>query len=136
MHQNTLSGVRLWNSAGVDVFVGATGKDLCPVRAMVHYLSLRGTTPGFLFRYVYMNGKLLTKDKLVSKMRAVLMNAGIDSSKYAGHSFIIGAATTAASQGIPDSTIKMLGRWTSNAYTAYIRTSREQLAMYSSRLVD
>ena len=27
MHQNTLSGVRLWNSAGADVFVGATGKD-------------------------------------------------------------------------------------------------------------
>ena len=119
---------------GVDVFVGATGKDLCPVRAMVHYLSLRGTTPGFLFRY--MNGKPLTKDKLVSKMRAILTNAGIDSSKYAGHSFRIGAATTAASRGLPDSTIKMLGRWKSDAYTAYVRTSREQLAMYSSRLVD
>ena len=119
---------------GVDVFVGATGKDLCPVRAMVHYLSLRGTTLGIIFRY--MNGQPLTKDKLVSKMRAVLMNAGIGSSKYAGHGFIIGAATTSASQGIPDSTIKMLGRWTSDVHTAYIRTSREQLAMYSSRLVD
>ena len=105
---------------GVDVFVGATGKDLCPVRAMVYYLSLRGTSLGFLFRY--MNGKPLTKDKLVSKMRAILTNAGIDSSKYAGHSFRIGAATTAASQGLPDSTIKMLGRWKSDGRLYGIRT--------------
>ena len=40
-----------------------------------------------------------------------------DSHKYAGHSYRIGAATTASLCGIQDSTIKMLGRWQSSAYT-------------------
>lgn len=40
----------------------------------------------------------------------------IDSSKYSGHSFRSGAATTAAKRGLGDATIEMLGRWQSNAY--------------------
>ena len=46
---------------------------------------------------------------------------GINQSKYALHSFRIGAATTAAAAGIPAWLIKTLGRWNSNAYLAYIR---------------
>ena len=39
---------------------------------------------------------------------------------YAGHSFCIEAAMTVASHGMPDSLIKMLGRWESAAYTLYV----------------
>ena len=41
---------------------------------------------------------------------------------------------TAAACGIPDATIKMLGRWQSLAYSLYIRTPRVQLASIASRL--
>ncbi len=34
---------------GVDVFVGKTGNDLCPVEAMLAYLRIRGWKPGPLF---------------------------------------------------------------------------------------
>ncbi len=43
-------------------------------------------------------------------MRGALEAGGIDASKYAGHSFRIGAATTAAMVGIEDSLIKEGGR--------------------------
>ena len=56
-------------------------------------------------------------------------------SQFAGHSFQIGAATTAVSAGIEDSIIHMLGRWNSLAFLQYIRTPRQQLASFSKSIV-
>ncbi len=50
--------------------------------------------------------------------------AGVDAARYTGHSFRIGAATTAAANGVNDATIQILGRWKSDCYTRYIRTPR------------
>ena len=44
---------------------------------------------------------------------------------YAGHSFRIGAASTAAANGIEVSIIQTLGRWISSAYLDYIRIPAE-----------
>ena len=64
-----------------------------------------------------------------------LQAAGIDLEKYSGHSFRIGAASTAARYRLQDSLIKTLGRWESMAYTLYIRTPREMLCTVSCVLV-
>ena len=47
--------------------------------------------------------------KFVSHLRLGLLRANFPADKYASHSFWIGAATTAASVGIEDSTIQPLG---------------------------
>ena len=54
---------------------------------------------------------------------------------FAGHSFRIGAATTAAQCGIQNALIKTLGRWESSAYTRYIRTAPEVLYKVSRTLL-
>ena len=101
------------------------------------YLTKRGNAPGFLFKFE--SGKPLTKAKFVVEVKRALNSAGVDSSKYAGHSFRIGAATTAHLQGIDDATIKMLGRWESSAYLLYTTTIYlpyipcDRLASLSSR---
>ena len=52
----------------------------------------------------------------MAKVRDALAAAGVDEGNYCGHSFRIGAATTAAKRGVEDSVIKTLGRWESTAY--------------------
>ena len=59
---------------------------------------------------------------------------GLPESNFAGHSFRIGATTAAANAGIEDSTIQMLGKWSSAAFLSYIRTPREHLARFSRAL--
>ncbi len=119
---------------GVDVFLGRTGRDLCPVSAILSFMVARGSTPGPLF--VFQSGAPLTRQLLVAKLRSALRSKGIDQSKYCGHSFRIGAATAAAAAGIEDSSIQMLGRWQSQAFLRYIQTPRDQLAAFSTRLIS
>ena len=77
------------------------------------------------------NGRPLSRETLVRKLREALGSIGVDVSCYSGHSFRIGAATTAASVGIEDSLIKTLGRWESAAYLLYVRVPRDKLASVS-----
>ena len=120
--------------SGVTLSVGATHSDLCPVAAMLGYLVQRGSGPGPLFKFI--DGRPLTRDRFVSAMHTALTKGGIDPSQYAGHSFRVGAATTAALRGLQDSLIKTLGRWESSAYQVYIRTPRSTLATVSKSLVQ
>ena len=80
------------------------------------------------------NGSYLTRERLVAHLRMGLRQAGLEADRYSGHSFRIGAATTAAQAGVKDSFIKMLGHWESAAYQRYVRTPRDQLAAISSHL--
>jgi len=117
---------------GIKLYLGKTSSDLCPVVSLLNYLVIRGNKPGPLF--IFKDGRLLTRQRLVQALRGALQTAGIDQSKYCGHSFRIGAATTAAEKGIEDSIIKTLGRWNSIAYLQYVKIPREQLASYSKLL--
>ena len=118
---------------GVNLFLAKTGKDLCPVAAMLPYLALRGSKQGPLF--VLQDGSYLTRQRFTELLRATLKDVGLDESKYAAHSFRIGAATSAKDAGIDDVHVKMLGRWKSNAYQLYVRTPQEKLALLSKQLV-
>ena len=118
---------------GIYIYVGRTDTNLCPVAAIISYIQARGQTPGPLFRFA--SGQPLTRDSFVKRVREGLQAAGINAAHYAGHSFRIGAATTAAAQGVEDSLIKTLGRWESSAYLLYIRIPRDRLTQISKQLV-
>ena len=117
---------------GVSIFLGKTGNQLCPVAALAAYLAIRGSQSGPFFQF--RDGHPLSRERFVTKVREALTEAGLDASKFAGHSFRIGAATTAAARGVEDSLIKTLGRWESSAYLLYVRIPRERLAGLSTVL--
>ena len=117
---------------GVTLTLGRTQSQLCPVAVMASYIVKRGQIPRPLFQF--QNGTFLTRQMFVHHTQSALQKTGVDPTKYNGHSFRIGAATTAATKGMEDSMIKTLGRWESKAYQRYIRIPRELLASYTSTL--
>ena len=119
---------------GMSIYMGKTNSDLCPVAAILAYIAIRPPMHGPLF--IYRESTCLTRDKLVTHVRSALTAAGIDMRGYSGHSFRIGAPSTAAQAGVEDSVIKMLGRWESSAYQRYLCTPRESLTAISVRLVS
>lgn len=97
---------------------------LCPVKSMRRYMKLRVTQNTNLESALfYYHQAMVTRVKFIEYMRQVLEVVGLDTQNYNGHSFRIGAATSAAAAGVEDHLIQNLGRWSSNCYTRYIRTS-------------
>ena len=103
---------------GVSEYLHQTNVPLCPVSVLLAYLVIRGRQDGPLFQM------------------AALQAAGMNPSNYTGHSFRIRAATTAAACRVPVDTIKMLGRWRSDAYQLYVRIPRPELALISRALAS
>ena len=112
--------------SGHTITIGKTGLPLCPISAMQKYLQARDTSSGPLF--IYSSGTPLTKTALVSETRALLSRSAFNASHYAGHSYRIGAATTAASAGLPAWLIKTMGRWSSDCYERYERVPHSVLS--------
>ena len=101
------------------VFVKRITTQWCPVQATAQFLEKRGTKPGQLFACP--DGVPLSHSRLVNMLNKVLTVCGLDTAKYKGHSFRIGAASEAAKDGHSDAQIRLMGRWKSDAFRKYIR---------------
>ena len=117
---------------GDDIILGSTGDSLCPVTALGNYLRVRPPGPGPLF--VSSEGSPVARATFVAAVRVALLAAGISSEGYAGHSFRIGATTSAARAGVPAHLIKAMGRWSSNALMVYLQLLLETLASIACHL--
>ena len=89
---------------GVTVYVGWSHKKLCAVSAVLAYLAICCPAAGPFF--VFEDGGVLSRQRLITELSAALQEVGLDPSPYKGHSFLIGAATAAAKAGLSDSLIQ------------------------------
>ena len=105
---------------GCIIRVASTGLHTCPFRAMRRYLRLRPDVSGPLL--IFQDGSFLTRNYLSQLIKRCFPGHSLDT-----HSFRIGGASAAASNGIEDSTIQILGRWSSDAYRRYIHLSDERI---------
>ena len=106
------------------------GGDLCPVTALRHYITYRGAEPGPFF--ILSSGEYVTR-KFVSAFLTISLPHALNLNT---HSFRIGGASAAASCGIPDSAIKILGRWSSDCYRRYIHLSDNVMKEWCSKIAD
>ena len=92
----------------------------CPVKSTVEYCKLRGAQPGPLFCQPDLAP--ISVYQFNTELSRCLQFCGLDTSRYKGHSFRIGAASHAANNGFSDAQIRTLGRWKSDAFKIYIRS--------------
>lgn len=119
------------NGRGVAVFLGRVESPVCPVVALLSFMAVRGARPGPFF--IKEDG---APGAFVTFLRGLLTETGLEASLFSGHSFRIGAATTAAMAGLQDSTIQALGRWSSSAFQSYVRMPRQHLVSYGRDLAN
>ena len=96
---------------GQSLFIARTGSQVCAVTAMQHYFQLFAPLSGPLFSF--QSSRLLARSAVISLPRDIVRLAGLR----------IGVASTAAAVGLPDWLIKIMGRWSSDCYQLYIRTT-------------
>lgn len=93
--------------------------DLCPVKAMWDYCSVRGSLDGPLF--VFSDLHPVSRQSFSNQLKICLIFLKYDTKLYKTHSFRIGAASWAKAKGVSDDQIQLMGRWKSDAYRKYIR---------------
>ncbi|XP_021362453.1 uncharacterized protein LOC110456199 [Mizuhopecten yessoensis] len=109
---------------GVDINIYENSV-LKPVSTMSTYLNLRvssgaiPTSPLFV-EQVHL-AKPLMRHTFIAYLKETLSRIGIDNQPFNGHSFRIGASTSAAAAGVEDHVIQTLGRWSSDCFIRYIR---------------
>ena len=93
---------------------------VCPVQTLLDYCGLRDAASGPLF--CESDLRPVTISSFNTELKRCLVFCGLDTSRYKGYSFRIGAATHASEQGFSDSQIRKLGRWQSDAFkTTYVQ---------------
>ena len=111
---------------GVSIII-YENSDFQPVNTMTRYIELRKNLGARLQSPLFIESEhsclLLSRDTFIKYLRLLLEKLGYDVGKFSGHSFRIGAATSTAACGVEDHIIQTLGRWSSDCYIRYIRTS-------------
>ena len=96
---------------------------LCPLTALANAYDLTSDASPSDSAFMYREGAklvMLTYNKFLQKLQLTLSAAGLNTERYAGHSFRRGGATFAMRCGVPVELIKIQGDWKSNAYKRYL----------------
>ena len=102
------------------------GSLLCPVQAVFHAWRLspgvHADSPAFVYRSSASDAEYrpLTAPVFLQAIRKGLASAGVDSALYGSHSFRRGGASHAFQAGLSADSIRQIGDWRSQAYTAYV----------------
>ena len=126
------------NRIGVEIQLAPTSSQLCPVTALNElYSSFPRPRNDPLFSRTH--ARPFTRQFVIQTIHRLLLQAGIPTRGFSGHSLRKGAAVTAAANGMSRDEIKLLGRWKSDAVDVYINELAkpditQKLLLLSSKL--
>lgn len=117
-----LNKIKSSQASPVSVLTGGTYRSCCAVRDYRSYIKNR---LNFVYSkslaFIFADSTALIRQKINSTLRALLGR------QYSSHGFRIRAATTASEAGLLPVENCRLGRWKSNAYKLYIRSTNQSV---------
>ena len=118
----------------VDVF--ESGGNLCPVTAFRKWSNIRKPEVGLpLFRDG--RGTPMTAKKFNNYLRTLLGDQAEErGGTITSHSFRAGITTIMGTMGFDDEEIKVVGRWSSRAFTIYMKGPRTQRAKIAKKMTE
>ena len=107
------------------IFLFKLQSEISPYEPLARHVQFRSSSHATALDPLFVDecNKVASRAWFLRHLRLILARTGLDPSNYSGHSLRLGAATSAARSGLPDRVIQQLGRWSSHAYTAYIRSN-------------
>jgi hypothetical protein len=124
------------SNRGFTINISCVPDITCAVCAMHKYQSSKPLQIPTAPLFVFASGVPLKKTLFQKNLNLMLSFKNYPINEFSGHSLRIGSATTGASVGLQDWEIKLLGRWTSDAYHRYITASTPLLLQISKRLTN
>ena len=103
------------------VVIARTGGPFCPFSSMLRYVKMRASSDPLSPPFLTPTNKPMSQSWFSHHLAQVVAKCNLPPGRYSGHSFRIGAATSAAVQGLSTATLQQLGRWSSSAYSSYVR---------------
>ena len=109
----------------IPIYLFRLNSPISPYESLANHILYRQSIHALPSDPLFTNehGTIATGTWFHHHLRQILTISGFSAENFSGHSFRIGAASTAASRGLQDHTIQLLGRWSSQAYQSYIRTN-------------
>jgi hypothetical protein len=128
------------NSNGIKICIGCSGRSVCAVCTMIHYnlknrKTMFGSNPHIPL-FIFPDGTALSRAVFTKHIKLQIAMLGYNSDSYSGHSLRAGGCSDAARNGLSDWEIKVMGRWTSNAYERYIRLPLEFRLKFAKIMVN
>jgi hypothetical protein len=115
---------------GEDVYCAAQPEPINPISELDNHLSINNPPANsHLFAYRHTGGhRPLTKHTFLGRLNAIASSLGLDPLK--GHGVRIGGTLEYLLRGVPFDVVKSMGRWTSDAFTLYLRKHAVIMAPY------
>lgn len=108
--------------------------EYCPVEALYQYSNLCRIIVDKNQAFFCSASQPLTDSKFNRLLRTVIKCAGLDPARYSSHSLRAGGATVAADNGTPSWVVQRLGRWKSECYKIYIRSTKNSINIAQGKM--
>ena len=120
------------------IFLFKLGSVISPYEPIRRHIELRFANQAQPLDPLFVDesNRVASRAWFLRHFRRILLRSGIEPTHFSGHSLRVGAATTASRSGLPDSVIQQLGRWTSHAYNAYIRSNAADIQNAHRKLIS